>query len=254
MKRIVLMAGAMAILVAPAQAAGFDATVQWARRVELGTPVSGVVKTVLAEVGERVAKDQVLARLDEVPFQAAVAEAEATVARRKRERLESLKALNRAKELYAREVLSTVERDRARLEFRRADTALKEAEARLAIAKYRLAQSSVRAPFDAVVIRRHAEPGQGVAAELQPAVLFVVVAADRYRARALLSADDVARLRRGAPATVEVDGREYPGTVAVVGLEPAGRPGEAPRYPVDVEFGAEGVVLRAGSPAEVSLR
>jgi multidrug efflux system membrane fusion protein len=236
-----------------ASAASFDATVRWAQRVELGTPVSGIVKTVDAEPGARAKQGDVLVALDETPFKASVAEAQAAVDRHAHVRLEARRELDRAKELYAREVLSTVELNKAELDYGLADGAWREAVARLELAGYRLEHSRVVAPFDAVVLERRAEPGQGVAADLQPAVLMVVARADAYVARALVPADQVGGVTVGQAARVAVAGNSYEASVASVGMEPAAAQG-GPLYPVDVRFAVQGSPLRAGVPATVELR
>lgn len=241
--------------VAPgAGAASVDATIQWSRRVELSTPVSGVVRQVLVDAGQRVTKDQVLLTLDETPFRAELSEAEATAVRRRHERAEAGRELKRAKDLYDRTVLSTVELDQAKLGFTRADTAAREAEARLEAAKYRLAQASVRAPFDGWVVTRQAEPGQNVAARLQPPVLFVFAEGGAYVARARVPGDKLAGVGIGKEAAVTVAGKQYKGTVRSVGVEPVANKDKADAlYEVDVLFSTAEMTLRPGMGARVEL-
>ena len=236
----------------PAGAGGYDATVEWARKVALASPVSGVVAQVLVEPGDRVKQGQALVVLEAVPFQAAVARAQAELRRRKRERLEALRAWRRAKELYEAEVLATVELDQARLALTRAEAELQAAEAGLEEARYRLDRSRLAAPFDAVVLARRVEVGQAVAAELSPQVLVVVARAGRYRARFQVPLEALPALRPGRPARVEVGDREYAGVVREVALEPE-RTRDGPRYTVGVVF-ESAELLRAGTPAEVELR
>jgi len=235
-------------------AAGFDATVQWSRRVELGMPVSGVVKAVNVDEGQRVAKDQVMVELDEAPFAAQLEDAKAQVKAAAQTRLEALRALQRAKELYEREVLAKVELDDARHKFVTADAGNKQAEAALALAQYHHDNARIKAPFDGVVVRRQVEPGQSISAELQPAVLVVFAVAGAYVARALVPGDEAGRIAAGRPASVRVNGKDYPGTVRSVGLEPDPADIRDPRYPVTVLFQVGDTVLRAGQRAEVELK
>lgn len=144
------------------------------RGVPLTTPVSGVVKSVLVEVGQQVKKGQALVTLDTTIFQAQVMEAEAGVERVKEEGLDADRDLARAKELYSRAVSSTTELDQAKLRHARANSAVKEAQARLIIARKNLDYSTLRAPFDGTVTARYAEPGMYVAASLQPPTLIVL--------------------------------------------------------------------------------
>lgn len=253
--RILTFALLLTVLAAgPAAAASFDATVQWARRVELGTPVSGIVKNVSADIGERVNKDKVLMALDDTPFKAEMTQAEAAVKSTHRSRLEALRALNRAKDLYERQVLATVTLDHARLDFIKADSAYRQAQARSELAKYRLDHASVRMPFDGVVVDRHVEVGQDIVANFQAPVLFVVAEAERYLARALVPGGELAGLKPGESATVDVGGKSYTGKIKTIGVEPVADKGSGkPLYAVDVHFDTPGVLLRAGTAATVKF-
>jgi RND family efflux transporter MFP subunit len=209
------------LLAGPAAAAEVDALVQWSRRTELATPVSGVVASVPVNAGERVTKGQLLLALDDAPFRAAMQEAEAQLARHKSERAEAARDAKQAQELYERTVLSTVELENARMKLARADAGEKEAAAALDRARYRLRVSALRAPFDAVVLSRHAEPGQSVAAEFTPPVLLVIAAAGEYLAQARVSAERVTGLTLGQGLTVAVGGKTYPAQLKALAHVPA---------------------------------
>jgi RND family efflux transporter MFP subunit len=142
--------------------------------VQLTTPVSGVVKEVFVQEGQRVGRGDKLLALDDVRYQAKLMDAEAGVMRAQQEAEESQKDLKRAEELFARGVSSTTELDAARLRFVRAGAALKGAQARHIIAQKDLDDTVLRAPFDGVINRCEAEPGMFVPAELNPPVLIIL--------------------------------------------------------------------------------
>jgi RND family efflux transporter MFP subunit len=142
--------------------------------VQLTTPVSGVVKEVFVQVGQRVGKGDKLLALDDVRYQARLMEAEAGVMRAQQEAEERQKDVKRAEELYARGVSSTTELDAAKLRFVRAGASLKEAQARQIIAKKNLDDTVLRAPFDGVINSCEAAPGMFVPAELNPPVLIIL--------------------------------------------------------------------------------
>jgi RND family efflux transporter MFP subunit len=142
--------------------------------VNLTTPVSGVVKEIYVEAGQRVKKGDKLLALDDVRYQAKLMEAEAGVMRAKQEADDADKDLKRAEELYARGVSSTTELEASRLRHARAGASLKEALARQIIAQKNLDDTVLRAPFDGVVNSREAEPGMYVPAELDPPVLVIL--------------------------------------------------------------------------------
>jgi len=239
----------VAVAVFPAAAADVEAVVQWSRRTELATPVSGAVASVAVNAGERVAKGQLLLALDDAPFRAAVQEAEAQLARRKSERDEAARDAKQAQELYDRTVLSTVELENAKMKLARADAGYQEANAALARARYQLRVSALRAPFDAVVLSRHAEPGQAIAAGFKPPVLLVIAAAGEYLAQARVSAERVTGLRLGQAVSAAVGGKTYAAKIKAIAHEPAA--GKEP-YVLDAVFSAA-EPLHAGQPAHIAL-
>ncbi|HJW81690.1 MAG TPA: efflux RND transporter periplasmic adaptor subunit [Acidiferrobacterales bacterium] len=237
------------LMAVPAMAADVEALVQWSRRTELTTPVSGVVASVAVNAGERAAKGQLLLTLDDAPFRAAVQEAEAQLARRKSERDEAARDAKQAQELYDRTVLSTVELENVKMKLARADAGYKEASAALDRARYRLRVSALRAPFDAVVLSRQAEPGQSVAAELKPPVLLVIAAAGEYLAQARVAAERIAGLKPGQALSVVAGGKTYAAQLKALAHEPAG--GKEP-YVIEALFTAA-EPLHAGQPARIQL-
>lgn len=238
-----------ALLAFPAAAAELDGLLQWSRRTELAMPVSGVVATVPASAGERVAKGAALLTLDPTPFAAAVQEAEARLALRKVERDEAARDARQAQELYDRTVLSTVELENAKNRLTRAEAGVKEAGAALERARYRQRVSTLRAPFDAVILSRHAEPGQSIAAELKPPVLFVVAAAGEYSVAARAAAERAAGLQVGQEVSVQVGGKRYPARLRAVSHDPA--VGKEP-FVLEAVF-TTGEVLYAGQAARIVL-
>ena len=90
-------------------AAEVQATLQWSQRVELSTPVSGVVQAVNVEVGDTVKRGQVLLTLDSTAYQARVAENQSELTRLNAEAEEAKRDLDRVQELYARTVVATAE-------------------------------------------------------------------------------------------------------------------------------------------------
>ncbi len=241
----------MFVCVAPVWALDVPAQLQWSQRVELTTNVSGVVQSVQANVGERVKKGQVLAALDASGYQAQVAEAQAVIARSKEEQQDAKRNLDRVEELYKRTTISTSELDTAQTRHARATAQLNEALAHQRRTQKTLNDATLRAPFDAVVLERHAEPGQIVASQFQPQALFVIARAGEMIARAKLTLAQIEKLKVGDAVTVEVNKQSYGGKIKLLGLEPLGEKGDI-GYPVDVIFAVK-EVLRAGTPATLKL-
>lgn len=236
--------------IVPAHADEIDATLRWSQRVELSTPVSGVVVEVAAQPGQRVAKDQTLLRLDTAARRANVDQAKAQVARRSRLRDEAQRELDRAQELYNATLLAEHELELARIGVDDAEAEFQQARALQAQAESDLKYSEVRAPFDALVVQRNAEPGQTVVSQLQAAPLFVVAQADVMVAAATVSLARARALKPEQPVKVVVGGRNYDGKVMHVALEPTPR---RDGYELAVMFETHNVALRAGESARIIL-
>ena len=232
-------------------AADIQATLQWSHRVELSTPVSGVIQTVNVEVGEMVKMGQMLLSLDTTTYQARVAENQSEITRLVAEAAEAKRDLDRIQELYERTVTSTADLDQAKLRLVNDRSKLSEARARLRQNQKTLDDASIRAPFDAVVIIRQAEPGQSVAAGLQSQMLLTLARSGEMIARMHLTSPQIDNLKSGQTVTVRVAGIGYPGKIKTLGLEPSILKDESV-YPVDVVFPSK-ETLRAGAPALVIL-
>ena len=240
---------ALWLLGGTASAETLEARLQWAQRVALGTPVSGMIAAVDAEPGQRVEEGQVLLRLDARPLRARVAGLEAELVGKRHDRDEARRELERTQELYERTLLADRDLSLAGIALANAEAALKTTEARLAQARWELEYSEIRAPFAAWLLRRQAEPGQTVISNLQAEPLLVVARAGVMLARAMVGAERLPALAPGQALTVTVAGRAYPGRVRRIALEPDA----SGRYAVDVRFDSGEGLLRAGLPARIEL-
>ena len=232
-------------------AADIQATLQWSQRVELSTPVSGVVQAVNVEVGDLVKKGQVLLSLDSTAYLAKVAESQSEITRLNAEAEEDKRDLVRVQELYERTVVSTTDLDQAKLRLVKSQSALSEARARLRQNQKALDDASIRAPFDAVVVLRQAETGLSVAAGLQPQMLLTLARSGEMIARMHLSSHQMDNLKTGQTVTVSVAGINYTGKIKTLGLEPI-KIKEEWVYPVDAVFPSK-EPLRVETPALVKL-
>lgn len=245
-----LMLGLLTMLTFMAHAEEFDATLQWSRRVELSTPVSGVVVDVSAQVGQRVRQDQVLLRLDSKVREANLDQSKAQLARHTRLRSEAQRELNRAQELFNATLLSEHDMELARIGFDTAEAEMQKAKAALAQAESDLKYSEVRAPFDAVVLQQFAEVGQTIVAQLQAMPLFAVAQAEVMVARSAATLVQVRALKAEQVVTVKAAGHSYEGRITQLGAEPLPRRDEI-KYVLEVTFATKGVALRAGEAAKI---
>jgi RND family efflux transporter MFP subunit len=232
-------------------AADIQATLRWSQRVELSAPVSGIVQSVNVKIGDLVKKGQVLLTLDRTTFRARVSESRSEITRLNAAMEEARRNLDRVQELYQRTVASTADLDQAKLRMIESRSELDEARARLRQNQKALDDASIRAPFDAVVVLREAEPGQSVAAGLQPQMLLTLAKSGEMIARAYLPYSQVDNFKTGQALAVSVAGTNYEGKIKTIGMEPI-KVNDDWVYPVDAVFPSKDT-LRAGAPALLKL-
>jgi RND family efflux transporter MFP subunit len=146
------------------------------RQATVSAKITGKVVLVAIEEGQRVERDEVIARLDDTNARAAVAEAEAQL-EQSRANLTAIEVafanatptFQRSEQQYARAVISAQTFDTAKATFDTARTSVAVAEravgvadARLALARRNLDDTVVRAPFAGVVTVKAAQEGEMV--------------------------------------------------------------------------------------------
>ncbi|MCG6975753.1 MAG: efflux RND transporter periplasmic adaptor subunit [Acidiferrobacterales bacterium] len=237
-----------------AMAAGFDGKVEWARRVAVSVPVSGIVESIAVDTGQPIKKGQLLLQLEQTPFVAELEEAKAARNQAAGDRREAERDYKQTKELYDRGLISNVELENAELKAKRASAAWNAAGARLKRAEYDLGHSRLVAPFNGWLLGRNAQVGQTIISTQQAQTLLVIAAANEYLARAEVPGKKLRDLKMGDRAVVEVADKKFNGVITVLGLEPvAGRKKDDTYYEVAISFNSGGALLRAGQQAEVSF-
>ena len=229
----------------------FEATLDWSKRVELSTPVNGIVQKVFVQSGQVVARDEVLIQLDPRFFKADLKYAKAKLAHTNEQNLEAKRELDRQLDMYDRSMLSEHDLQVAKNNFSATQSAYLQAQANLTKAKLNLENSAIRAPFNAVVIKTKAVKGQVVVSETTPPVLVIVAEAKRMLARFYVTAAKANELVLKQGVRINVSGESYQGQVVSVAIEPEEL--KAGYYAIDVVFDSSETVLRSGQKAIVNL-
>ena len=149
-------------------------TLEAVTTVTVGTQVSGVVQELYADFNSIVRKGQVIARLDPSILQVQIESQRANVVRAEAdlERLhvalaDAQQKYDRAKAMFAKELVPKTDYEAAELAVKSADAQIKSSEASLTQSKASLNQATVNlgytvitSPIDGIVISRNVEPGQ----------------------------------------------------------------------------------------------
>ena len=223
----------------------------WANKVELTTPVAGVVDVVHVNTGMKVNRGDDLVTLEPSLFKIRIKESQAQLDKFVALRDEARREFERAKNLYERTLLSEHELQVANIAYITHDSDFESARERLAQAKMDYEYSMLRAPFNAVVIKRLAEKGMVVTPKLQSQILVVIAHGNKMLARAKISAGDLSQIQYDQLVQVIVDGEEYKGKVKHKGMEPISVNGT--EYNLDIEFSTNGKQFVAGQQAKIEL-
>jgi HlyD family secretion protein len=213
-------------------------TLQAVTTVQVGTQVSGTIKTLKADFNSEVRRGQVVAELDPSLFQTQVDQAQATVvrlqsevAKAKVDLADAELKLKRAVELKARQLIPETDYETAQTTANSAQAAVRSAEAQVVQAIASLKQNQVNldhtiitAPIDGIVISRDVDVGQTVAASMQAPVLFTIAKdLTQMQVSASIDESDIGRIATGQTVTFRVDAyptETFTGTVAQVRLQP----------------------------------
>lgn len=134
------------------------------RSVDLGFQGSGQVTEVLADLGDKVTRDQVLARLDIRRNSARLNELQASLAEAQANLTLAVAEEKRQDSLADREVATLRSLDQAVNARRTAEARVQAVSAQIETLKIELADSELKAPFDAVVAERRIERSSIVSA------------------------------------------------------------------------------------------
>ncbi len=188
-------------------------------RIAVGARVSGVVVSLPVTQGTRVARDAVIARLDDREARARLEQVNATIAElqatltQQQQELERAEALARADGATAQELLA------ARTAFHGAQARLDGALAARALAQLQLEYTVIRAPIAGVVASVSTREGETVAASLAAPTFVTLLDPARIECIALVDETDIGRVHTGDNAEFTVDawpGRTFHGVVVSI--------------------------------------
>ncbi|MCR5859477.1 efflux RND transporter periplasmic adaptor subunit [Mesorhizobium sp. J428] len=245
-------------------------TLQPVTQVDVSSELSGVVRTVEVSENQTVAKGDVLLTLDTTRRVAQVERAEASV-EAARAKVEDARVTLKETELTYDRTLSlsqrgmvadqaletaTAARDRAASAVSSAQANLSIAEADLKLQQADLAQSTIYAPIDGVVLTRDVDPGQTVASSLSAPVLFVI-AADlaHMELEAAIDEADIGTVEKGQKASFTVDafpGRTFDAGISDLAYASVTTDGVV-TYEAKLAVANDDLILRPGMTATVSV-
>jgi len=192
-------------------------------QVDIGSELSGTIRSVTVDVNDPVKAGQVLTKLDTSRLEAQALQAQSSLASAQARVLQGIAALKEAQANYARlqkvrelsgnKLPSQQDMDVAEStvaqgegEVAAARAAVAQAQANLDVVRTDLGKTDIKSPINGVVLVRSVEPGQTVAASLQAPVLFTL-AEDLKKMELHVAVDeaDIGSVEIGQQASFTVD-------------------------------------------------
>lgn len=238
--------------------------------VQVGTQVSGMIKSLHADFNSVVKAGDIVATIDSEAFRArrdqAVSNLEmarANVARARTDQAQRRRELARAKSLVAQQFVSQNDVDVAVTNAEGADAQvnvamaqIKQAEAALNAAELDLKYTTIRSPVNGIVVARNIEVGQTVAASFATPNLFLIALdLTKMQVDTNVSESDIGGITEGKDATFTVDaypGAAFSGTIRQVRLAPINVQNVV-TYNVVVSVDNMDLRLKPGMTANVSI-
>ncbi len=215
----------------PALANPYDCLIEANQTVELRSPVEGLIQHVLVKRGDRVPAGQVLVQLDSSVEQSSVelARYRSQVSGRlqsARNRLEyASKKFERSQELHSKDFVAAQARDEAQAEKLLAESAYKEVQEELEVARLEFRQASealsrrsLRSPFEGVVVDRLLNPGDLAESGTGRKPILKLAQVKPLRVEVVLPIEAYGQIKRLSTAeiTPEALGGSYKATVTIV--------------------------------------
>ena len=231
------------------------------RQVELKSKLSGVVKSVGVDAGDRVASGQLLMTLDAVDYQREVARTRAELSRAKSGLGLALSRAARAELGAGQGVVPRAEAESSAFDADEKKWLVASAQVALATANARVRETRLVAPMAGTVVRREVNPGEtvvpGIQATLDGKPLLVIADLSRLLVKVDLNQIDVAKLAPGMSVSVRVDAlpdKSYSARVTRIAPASVRRPGkDVDVFPVEALIADADERIKPGMTAEVRV-
>ncbi|HTG01107.1 MAG TPA: efflux RND transporter periplasmic adaptor subunit, partial [Nitrospirota bacterium] len=200
-------------------------TVNAVTTVQVGTQVSGTIKTLYVDFNSRVKKGQIIAQIDPATFEAQVQQAKANLLaaqanldKSNSALVDAKRTLDRNRELIAKNLIpqsdvdtSETNYESAKAQVSSAKAQIEQAKASLDFAQQNLDYTRIVSPVDGVVISRNVDVGQTVAASFQTPTLFTIAQdLTKMQIDTNVAESDIGSIKLGQEVEFTVDA--YPDT------------------------------------------
>ena len=183
---------------------------------------NGTLLSLAVGEGSRVKAGQALGQVDLEELRYRIAERGASVEAMRAQMDQAERSYKANEGLAAKNFIAQTALDTSRAAFESARANWLAARAQLDTSEVTLRQAALVSPINGIVAKRHALPGEKLAAEQQ---ILTIVDLARLELAGLVGTHEVSRLEPGMPVQVKVEGVEQPVEARIARIAPSAEPG-----------------------------
>jgi len=216
----------------------------------LSFKVSGTIKNILVDVGDKVKKGQILALLDAEDYQLKVQEIESALAKVKAQNKNAKLQLERIQALYENENVAKRDYDTAKTNYQSTKAGVSTTQKQLEQAKRQLQYTYLYAPYKGAIAKINIEKNENIQAG-QP--LIILTSGKDMIVKTSIPETLISKVYKGQKVTTVFDAipnKEFSGIVKEVGVSATKL---ASTFPVTIKLQKSNLNIRPGMVAEVSF-
>lgn len=179
------------------------------QKAAIASKATGRLVYLGVEEGDKVVKNQIIARIEDTDVTAALAQSRANNELAKADYDDARQWLERASAMFASGTMSKAELDAAEARFKRVEASIKSAEASVRASEVALENTRIRAPFNGTVLTKNANVGEVVApfaaAASSRAAVVTIADMSSLEVEADVSESNITRVKPGAPCEIALD-------------------------------------------------
>lgn len=183
---------------------------------------NGTLLNLAVGEGSRVRAGQALGQVDLEELRYRIAERGASVEAMRAQMDQAERSYKANEGLAAKSFIAQTALDNSRAAYESARANWLAAKAQLDTSQVTMRQAGLVSPINGVVAKRHALPGEKLAAEQQ---ILTIVDLAKLELAGLVGTHEVSRLQPGMPVQVKVEGVEQPVEARIARIAPAAEPG-----------------------------
>ncbi|MFG6461225.1 efflux RND transporter periplasmic adaptor subunit [Roseateles sp. DXS20W] len=183
---------------------------------------NGTLLNLAVGEGSRVKAGQALGQVDLEELRYRIAERGASVEAMRAQMDQAERSYKANEGLAAKNFIAQTALDNSRAAYESARANWLAAKAQLDTSQVTMRQAGLVSPINGVVAKRHALPGEKLAAEQQ---ILTIVDLAKLELAGLVGTHEVSRLQPGMPVQVKVEGVEQPVEARIARIAPAAEPG-----------------------------